>query len=314
MDYIQVGVHTKREAVEALSYFLIEDGAGGVEISDPKDVVNQDKNEVFFDLIEEDLLKADTEDVMVKAYYPITCNVNEKIIRIQEHLKHIAQFLEVGSGEIELVNMPEEEWANAWKKYYKPVYLGANILIKPSWEECVINNEIVIEMDPGMAFGTGTHATTAMCAALIEKYAPKDQVVIDIGTGSGILAILAAKLGAKEVLGVDIDSVAIKVANENICNNRVQDRVKAYTGNLIDLVTQKGNLVVSNIIADVIVDLASKVETVIAKDGLWIASGIIDSRKEDVVAAMQENGFQIVEICEEKDWVAIVAKRGETYA
>jgi ribosomal protein L11 methyltransferase len=310
VDYIQVAIHTKREAVEALSYFLIEDGAGGVQIDDPQDVVNQDKNEVFFDLIEEDLIKADTEDVRVIAYYPMTCNINEKTIRIAEHLKHIAQFLEVGSGETRLVNMPEEEWANAWKKYYKPVYLGKNILIKPTWETCQIKDELVIEMDPGMAFGTGTHATTAMCAALIEKYTPKGQSVIDIGTGSGILAILAAKLGAKEVVGVDIDAVAIKVATENIQNNHVEHQVKVSTGNLIEVITEKGDLVVSNIIADVIIDLASKVNEVIAKDGLWIASGIIDTREEDVVLAMNKNGFEIVEIVRENDWVAIVSKRG----
>lgn len=309
MDYIQIAIETKREAVEAISYFLIEDGAGGVEIVDPKDVLSQDKTEVIYDLIDESLLNADQEKVFVRAYFSVEINMPEKIAQIKERLKHVAQFLDIGSGEMSFVDMPEEEWANAWKKYYKPVKLGKNILIKPTWETYEITDELVIEMDPGMAFGTGTHETTAMCATLIEKNLTPSKAVLDIGTGSGILGILAAKLGANRVLGVDIDPVAIKVAKENILQNHVQEVMEVKAGNLTEIVKEKSDLVVSNIIADVIIILCEQIDLVLTEEGLWIASGIINTRQEDVLACMDKNGFEVVEICEENDWVAIVSKR-----
>lgn len=311
MDYIQVAIETKREAIEAISYFLIEDGAGGVEIADPKDVTSQDRTVVFYDLIDESLLNQDQEKVFVKAYYPVELNINEKINQIKERLKHVSEFLDIGSGKISLLDMPEEEWANAWKKYYKPVKLGKNILIKPTWEDYEVTDELVIEMDPGMAFGTGTHATTAMCAVLVEKLLTPSATVLDIGTGSGILGILAAKLGAKKVLGVDIDPVAVKVAKENIQVNQVDAIMQVESGNLTEVVKEKSDLIVSNIIADVIIMLSSQIGKVMKEDGLWIASGIIDTRKEDVISHMNANGFEIVEMSEENDWIALVAKRGQ---
>lgn len=311
MDYIQVAIETKREAIEAISYFLIEDGAGGVEIADPKDVTSQDRTVVFYDLIDESLLNQDQEKVFVKAYYPVELNINEKINQIKERLKHVSEFLDIGSGKISLLDMPEEEWANAWKKYYKPVKLGKNILIKPTWEDYEVTDELVIEMDPGMAFGTGTHATTAMCAVLVEKLLTPSATVLDIGTGSGILGILAAKLGAKKVLGVDIDPVAVKVAKENIQVNQVDAIMQVESGNLTEVVKEKSDLIVSNIIADVIIMLSSQIGKVMKEDGLWIASGIIDTRKEDVISHMNANDFEIVEMSEENDWIALVAKRGQ---
>lgn len=311
MDYIQVAIETTTEAVEAISYFLVEENAGGVEICDPKDVMNQDRKEVIFDLIDESLMKTeDLDTVFVKAYFSTEIDIKEKIEAIQEHLKTVSEFLNIGSGKISLLDIPEEKWANEWKKYYKPVKLGKNILIKPTWESCEIKDELVIEMDPGMAFGTGTHETTALCAMLIEKYMKPQDTVLDIGTGSGILGIIAAKMGAERVIGVDIDKVAVRVANENVQTNHVEDVMDVRAGNLIDVVSEKGDIVVSNIIADVIIILSDQVDQVIAENGIWIASGVINSRKADVIEAMERNGWKVEEIHEQKEWVAIVAKRG----
>ncbi|MEG0319792.1 MAG: 50S ribosomal protein L11 methyltransferase [Cellulosilyticaceae bacterium] len=310
MDYIQIAIETKRDAIEALSYFLVEEMAGGVEICDPRDILLIDETEVIYDFIDESLIKPDTDDVVVKAYFSTEIDVTEKIEAIKAKLEQIKEFLEVGTGEITLLSIPEEKWANEWKKYYKPVKLGKNIVIKPTWEEYPSTSELIIEMDPGMAFGTGTHETTAMCAELLEEYIAEDNLVIDIGTGSGILGIIASKMGASKVVGVDIDKVAVKVANENIRTNNVQDIMEAKAGNLIDVIAEKGNIVVSNIIADVIIMLCNQVDQVIATDGIWISSGIINSKKAGVIEAMKQNGWEIVKEMEQKEWVAIVAKRG----
>ncbi|MGL6173600.1 MAG: 50S ribosomal protein L11 methyltransferase [Cellulosilyticaceae bacterium] len=310
MDYIQIAIETKTEAVEALSYFLVEENAGGVEICDPKDVISQDRTQVIYDFIDDSLLQADMDTVIVKAYFSTEINVAEKIEAIKNHLENIKEFLEVGTGKITLLDIPEERWANEWKKYYKPVKLGKNIVIKPTWEEYPATSELIIEMDPGMAFGTGTHETTAMCVELLEENITTKDIVIDIGTGSGILGILAAKMGASKVVGVDIDPVAVRVANENIRTNNVDEVMEAKAGNLIDVIAEKGNIVVSNIIADVIIMLCDQVDQVIAEDGIWISSGIINSRKEDVTEAMKRNGWHIIKVMEQKEWVAIVAKRG----
>ncbi|MEG0014717.1 MAG: 50S ribosomal protein L11 methyltransferase [Cellulosilyticaceae bacterium] len=310
MDYIQIAIETKRDAIEALSYFLVEEMAGGVEICDPRDILLIDETEVIYDFIDESLIKPDTDDVVVKAYFSTEIDVTEKIEAIKAKLEQIKEFLEVGTGEITLLSIPEEKWANEWKKYYKPVKLGKNIVIKPTWEEYPSTSELIIEMDPGMAFGTGTHETTAMCAELLEEYIAENNLVIDIGTGSGILGIIASKMGASKVVGVDIDKVAVKVANENIRTNNVQDIMEAKAGNLIDVIAEKGNIVVSNIIADVIIMLCNQVDQVIATDGIWISSGIINSKKAGVIEAMKQNGWEIVKEMEQKEWVAIVAKRG----
>lgn len=310
MDYIQIAIETKRDAIEALSYFLVEEMAGGVEICDPRDILLIDETEVIYDFIDESLIKPDTDDVVVKAYFSTEIDVTEKIEAIKAKLEQIKEFLEVGTGEITLLSIPEEKWANEWKKYYKPVKLGKNIVIKPTWEDYPSTSELIIEMDPGMAFGTGTHETTAMCAELLEEYITEDNLVIDIGTGSGILGIIASKMGARKVIGVDIDKVAVKVANDNICTNNVQDIMEAKAGNLIDVIADKGNIVVSNIIADVIIMLCNQVDQVIEADGIWISSGIINSKKEGVIEAMKQNGWEIVKEMEQKEWVAMVAKRG----
>jgi len=203
----------------------------------------------------------------------------------------------------------DEDWSNAWRKYYKPFRLSERIMVKPSWEEFEAGAEdIVIELDPGMAFGTGTHETTKMCAVLVDKYINKDDVVMDIGCGTGILSIVAAKLGASEVVAVDVDEVAVKVTKENCRVNGTDGVVDAFKGTILDIKDIKADLIVANIIADVIIDMAKDLSKYLKADGIFITSGIIKERKQQIIEEYQKYGFYLVESMENGEWVAMVFK------
>ena len=209
------------------------------------------------------------------------------------------------------LSVKEEDWANNWKQYYKPTRIGDNIVIKPEWEDYEAGeNDLVIRMDPGMAFGTGSHETTSMCIVNLEKYVNKDSTVFDIGCGSGILGIVAAKLGAKDVVGIDIDAVAVKVAKENISKNGVDKVMVAMEGNLADDMDKdkKADIVVANIIADIIVILAKDVKSFLKEGGIFISSGIILAKIDEVVASLEENGFEIVSVEKKGEWACVIAR------
>ena len=204
--------------------------------------------------------------------------------------------------------MHEEDWANNWKKYYKPTLIGEKIVIKPIWEEYKgEDNQLIVELDPGMAFGTGEHETTRMCIKALEKYIKKDSTVFDVGCGSGILAIVAAKLGAKSVVGVDLDPVAVESAKENISYNNVNN-IEILHGNLLDVVDGKADIVVANIIAEVICILTEDVSKAINKGGYFITSGIIHDRVKMVEDKLIECGFEVVNIEKDGEWNCIIAK------
>lgn len=310
MKWIEVQISTTSEAVEALSYHLLEMGVGGVVIDDPKDIINQDRNPLDWDYIDEELITRNHEEVIMKVYLTDLKKYQEQLLQIQEIINAQKEFFNVGKGTISTKEVFEEDWANAWKKYYKPVKVSPSIVIKPTWEEYDKQpDEMVIELDPGMAFGTGTHETTRMCIELIETYLGSNQKVLDIGTGTGILGIAAAKLGAKEVLGVDLDPVAVKVAKENIILNNVQQKMTAVYGDLLEVVKEPADVVIANIIADVIIFLASTVKNVLADEGIFIASGIIKNRRDEVEKALIENGFEVLAEKEMKEWIAFAVKQ-----
>lgn len=316
LKWVRLTISTKSEAVEAISYALTNIGIPTIEIDDPNDIAltMEKKNKTDWDYIDEELLKnKDADEVHIKAYLPEDTPYEEKIIQIQNSLNHIKQFLDIGKGTVKTDILHEEEWANSWKKYYKPLKIGKNILIKPSWEEYTPrdDDEVIIEMDPGMAFGTGTHETTSMCLELIEKYIAKGDVVFDIGCGSGILGIASAKLGASSVIGVDLDANAVKVAKNNVNSNNVQHIMKLYEGNLLDVIDQKADIVVANIIADVIIELSQSVLEFLKTNGLFIASGIIKERLQDVKEAMDKNGLDIIDLYEKGSWCALAARTKE---
>jgi ribosomal protein L11 methyltransferase len=204
----------------------------------------------------------------------------------------------------------EEDWANAWKEYYRTTRVGQWLVIKPSWLDYQqLAGDLVIEMDPGMAFGCGTHATTALCLKLLEKHIRPGMTIYDIGTGSGILAAAAAKLGAGRVLALDIDPVACRAAQENAARNKVNDLVSVRQGSLAEHSDSGADLVVANIIADVIADLAPDAAAVLSPGGIFIASGIIRDRLDMVIEAVEAAGFAVCEVVEEGLWVALVLQK-----
>ncbi|MGL5694977.1 MAG: 50S ribosomal protein L11 methyltransferase [Peptostreptococcaceae bacterium] len=311
MKWIEVTIKTTTEAVEAITNILDDLRTGGVMIEDPKDFLFQKKNELDWDYVEEEVFnKSNNEGVLIKTYISEERNVIELVENIKMRVLGLTEFgIDIGEGSVQLGQVNEEDWANEWKKYYKPTKIGQKLVVKPTWEDYdVQDGDLVIELDPGMAFGTGTHETTTMCMRELENYVNADSKVFDIGCGSGILAIAAAKLGAKEVVAVDLDEVAVKVAAENVIENDVQDSVKVLHGNLMDVVKDRADVVVANIIADIIKILAKDVHNFMKEDAVFISSGIIHAKVEEVKTSLIENGFEIVDVKTLGEWNAIVSK------
>lgn len=310
-NWIEVTIKTTTEAVEPITNMLYEQGAGGAVIEDPKDFLFQKKNELDWDYVEEEVFKKNEEDdVLIKTYVSEEKNVMEFVEIIKQKVLGLKDFgIDIGEGSVSLDQVNEADWANAWKAYYKPTKVGQRVVVKPTWEDYAIQDgDLIIELDPGMAFGTGTHETTSMCIRELEKYVNKDSKVFDIGCGSGILAIAAAKLGAKEVVAVDLDEVAVKVAKENVLENKVEENVSVMHGNLTDVIKDKADVIVANIIADIIKILAKDVQNFMKEDAIFISSGIILDKVEEVKESLIENGFEIVEVQKLGEWSAIVSK------
>lgn len=311
MNWIEVTIKTTTEAVEAITNILENERTGGVIIEDPKDFIFQKKNEYDWDYVEEEVFKKSGQDgVLIKTYISEERNVMEVIENIKQKVLGLKDYgIDIGEGSVSLGQVKEEDWANEWKKYYKPTRVGQKIVVKPTWEDYENQEgDLVIELDPGMAFGTGTHETTSMCIRELEKYVDGTKRVFDIGCGSGILAIAAAKLGAKEVVAGDLDEVAVKVSKENCELNNVSDKVVVKHGSLFEVVEGKADVIVANIIADIIKILANDVSKFLSKDGVFISSGIIHAKIDEVVEALEKNGFEIVEIAKLGEWSAIVSK------
>jgi ribosomal protein L11 methyltransferase len=306
--WIEVTITTSHEAVEAVSAKLYDLGVAGVAIEDPKDIIESNTNPKEWDYVEERLLPEDTGEAKVKGYFIYTNNLEYIISNIKSSVDRLEEFgLKKGKGEVTTKEVKEQDWANTWKQYYKPFRIGDHIVIKPTWEDYLEKeDDIVIELDPGMAFGTGDHETTKMCILLLSEYVKKNSNVFDIGCGSGILSIAASKLGAENVIGVDIDDVAVKAARENVSISGLNN-IDIRKGNLTDVIEGKADVIVANIIADAIINLCKDVPKLLKKDGVFIASGIIKDRLQDVEDVLSKNGFDIVKNMEMGEWAAIAA-------
>lgn len=311
-NWVEIKIKTTTEAVEAITNILFENGAQGAMIEDPKDFLFQKAHEYDWDYVEEDVFNTDDENVYIKTYISEENDVVTFIESIKIRISELRNFgIDIGAGEIYTDNVNEEDWANNWKKYYKPTKIGNSIVIKPEWEEySPSEGDLVIHMDPGMAFGTGNHETTSMCIENLEKYVSEKSTVFDIGCGSGILGIVASKLGAKNVVGIDIDEMAVKVANENIQKNNVQDIMTAIAGNMTDKIEEgaKADIVVANIIADIIMKMSGDVRKLLKDDGIFISSGIILAKVDEVLENLKDNGFEAVDVIKKGEWSCIVAK------
>lgn len=311
MKWTEVKIKTRSKYEDIVSSILYDIGVAGLAIEDPKDIIEKAKDPSW-DYIElEEFLDSDRDlkEIIIKAYFPETDNIKEILDEIKNRIMTIP-YKENGEvyGEIELDEVFEKDWENNWKKFYKVTRIGKNIIIKPSWEEYKRKeDDIVIELDPGMAFGTGTHETTSLCVEEIEKYISEDKSFLDIGCGSGILSIIAAKLGAKKVLGIDIDELAIKVSKENARINNV-DNIEFLKGDLIDLVDEKYDIVVANILAEIIVILNKDIRNCLKKDGIFISSGIILEKKDMVIESLESEGLEIIDIKDKNGWTCIMSR------
>lgn len=273
----------------------------GIYVEDYSDLENVVWDIAHVDLIEQDLLERDRTHSLIHVYIKQEKAAAECLEFINSRLD--AEGIE---HETSVVGVNEEDWANNWKKYYHTQRIGKRIVVTPSWEEYVPGgDEVQMQLDPGMAFGTGTHDTTRLCLELLEECVSPETRILDVGTGSGILSVGGVLLGAKSALGVDIDPVAVKVANENAEINGVSDKTEFVCGDLTDKVHGQFEIVTANIVADVIIRLLSTVKTYLLKGGVLIVSGIIDTRADEVEKACHEAGFTTEKRLEHGGWVAI---------
>ncbi|MCA1039062.1 50S ribosomal protein L11 methyltransferase [Bacillus infantis] len=310
MKWSEISIHTTNEAIEPISNILHEAGASGVVIEDPFDLI-KDREDQFGEIYQLNPQDYPEEGVIVKAYLPVNSFLGETVDEIKEAINGLILYnINIGLNKVTISEVNEEEWATAWKKYYNPVKISERFTIVPTWEDYtpVSSDELIIELDPGMAFGTGTHPTTVMCIQALERTVAKGDRVVDVGTGSGVLSIAAAMLGAEKVEALDLDEVAVKSARLNIKLNKVHETVSVSQNNLLNGVQEGADVVVANILAEVILRFTDDVAKTVKKGGCFIASGIIQQKKQQVKEAIIQAGFEIEEILQMEDWVAIIAR------
>ena len=266
---------------EAVATMIAE---GGIYIEDYSDIEQQVAEIAHVDLIEQELLDKPRDRVIIHMY------------------------LEPGASPVETEGVEQEDWQNGWRKYYHPLEIGKRLAVVPSWQE-YDTDRVKLVLDPGLAFGTGGHETTSLCMEALDERVQGGERVLDIGTGSGILAIAALKLGAAVAEGVDIDPVAVRTAGENAALNGVQDQLTVLVGDLSDKASGQYNIITANIVANAILSLAPAVPGLMADGAVFIASGIIDTRKDEVIAGLEAAGLAVVEVKEKRGWECIVCKK-----
>lgn len=303
-EYIEATISTTTAGSEIISDLLMRLGAAGTQILDRADLPDPNKPTANWELMDQSVIDAMPEDVQVKAWFDEDA-LNRIMGSLQEQLSLLKNQNEgLGTLALSLQGVKEEDWAENWKQYYKPFRLGEHMVVKPTWESWDMQEgDLMIEIDPGMAFGTGTHETTAMCVGLIEKYY-QGGALLDVGTGSGILAIAAARLGAKGIVAVDIDPDAVRVARENVAHNGLTGAIDVREGDLLQGLSQRFQFAVANILAPVICMLAAPLKAHLLPGGRFVCSGIIAEAEGDVNGALLAAGYQIDEIQHKGDWVA----------
>lgn len=307
--WIEVRVITKSEALEPISGIFYSLDCKGVAIEDPNDILGREQGPLTWDFADINVLEHKGKVAVVKAYFSEEDNIEEVLSYVNYRINELKEMgLDLGDAKVEHEKMHEEDWANTWKQYYKPSKVGEKIVVKPIWEEySAKEGELVIDLDPGMAFGTGTHETTRMCIQALERYVEKESTVFDVGCGSGILAIAAAKLGSKLAVGVDLDPVAVESSKENVGYNKL-DNIEILHGNLVEVIDGKADIVVANILAEIICILIDDVKRVLKEGGVFITSGIIHDRVDMVCEKLESTGFEVIEKNRDGEWNCIVAK------
>lgn len=320
MKYYEVRIETSETGIELLTARLLAIGVENIAVSDPADVaeIMEHKKSYEWDYIEDSV--AEQMDLPpVVTVYPETAAEAQQIIDVAAELRkdflagEFGSEADPGTLECTLTEHDDSEWKDKWKEYFKPFRASDHIVIRPSWEEVsdLQPDDILIEIDPGMAFGTGTHETTSMCIAMLEKYVRKGDRVLDAGCGSGILSIAAAKLGAGEVLGVDVDETAVQVAEENIAKNGEDAIARAEFGDVTQGIGYQADLVVANLMAELICMITPGIPAHLTDGGVYITSGILLERKAMVLEALSGTGFSVLEVCEKGEWCCIAAQKGK---
>ena len=314
MNWTEVKIYTTTAGIDPLTGSMLDLGLQGFMIEDAQDFDEfLHDTTPHWDYVDQAVMEKMKDcETCVTIYVADNPQGMEELMQVRQILARLkAQDPDgkYGRLELEMKDVDEEDWSNAWKKYYHPVQVGEHLVVCPSWEVYDRQpDEVVLTLNPGMAFGTGTHDTTRLCMELLEKYITPQDTVLDVGCGSGILAITAALLGANKIIGCDIDEVAVKVAGENAALNGVQDRIAFHQGDLTSQVEGSFQIICANIVADVIIRLSEDAGRYLAKDGIFITSGIIDTREQDVLNALEQNGFQVIERRTSGGWVALACK------
>lgn len=319
MKWTQYTLTTTTEAVDIISYMFDEIGIEGIEIEDKVPLSEADKKQMFVDILPDP--EFDDHIAIIRFYRDPEENTAELLEKVHAVLEEIKQFTDIGEGTIEVSETEDKDWINNWKEFFKPFRVDDNIVIKPTWEELTEKNEgdLVVEIDPGIAFGTGTHETTKLCITNLKKYINSDVHLLDVGCGSGILSIIGLMLGAKDAVAIDIDPAAVTATLENAEVNHIDmSKYKVMSGNIIeDRAIQEEigmecyEVVVANILADVIIPLSAEIGQHLLPGGIFITSGIIDMKKDEVREALIKNGFEMVEEHSLKDWNCLVARKPE---
>jgi len=338
MRWIEIVIETTSDASDAICEMLAQLGADGIAVYDPEEIKGiilspgslSYADDAFFDSMSDTVnikayfaeftdgirlgAKADeykSPDGIGKIYGQIACGVHslEEVLSIILHeLERIKEFLPIGKGFTEYHYVQDEDWANSWKQYYEVLSISPRVTICPSWEQVDIQDgKVVVMLDPGSAFGTGTHETTSMCAEMIDEVITNEDVVLDLGCGSGILSILSEKLGAAYVEAIDIDQLATNVAVDNCTKNNA--KVDCHTGELCDAKRHDYTLIIANIIADILIILSPQIKDYLAPDGHFLISGIIDTKAQKVLEACEEAGLTVIKSKKKGDWHAYLLSK-----
>ncbi len=307
MNWTEICISIPNEYLELASAIANMTVPYGIYIEDYSDLETAAWEIAHIDLIDEELINKDRNKSIIHIYISECDNAAEALEFLKARLE-----AENIPFEAETIGVNDKDWNENWKKYFKPIEVGSRLAVVPSWEEYDNkDNRTILSIDPGAAFGTGTHATTSLCLALLENYIADGDKMLDIGTGSGILAIASCLLGADSAVGVDIDAQSVKTAKENAEINSIAEKCEFFVGDLADKVTGKYNIVCANIVADVIIKLLPDAKNFMQRDAFLIISGIIDIRRDDILKAVKDNGFIIAEEKNRDNWCAFVLKQTE---
>lgn len=312
MKWLAVKIETNKKYLDEIAGIFTKLGSGGAVINDPDIVLSYAKSGQWdaWEFPEEEVLENPDKPYSVTAYFPVNFELDKKMEELSMDLDFFKENNADFFYKISQSSLDEEDWAHSWKKYFKVLKIGRRTVIRPSWEDYQPQEgEIVIDLDPGMAFGTGSHATTSLALELTEKHLKENESVIDLGTGSGIISIQAAKLGAKEVFAFDYDPVAVDAAIRNVKDNGLADKIGVRQNDLLTGVEDKADFIIANIVADVIIRLIPQIDEHLLPGGRFVLSGIIEKRVAEIEEELIREGYEIFEKNEKEGWYGLAVKR-----